>query len=258
MGMLHVGTSGFAYPSWKPEFYPEGLPQKNFLGHYSQRLNSVEINYTFRRLPARSTLENWFSATPRGFQFAVKAHQKITHLLRLKNSSAFMEIFFRAVDPLRSAGRLGPVLFQLPPNLRRDDGLLADFLADLPPECRYTFEFRHESWFHESVYQLLESHGTALCLAESEKLRVPEVITADFVYWRLRMPEYSRGERKAISEKCRELIEVGKDVFLYFKHEETAAGVLWAEELLNTLTPVKAPPGYAPAPAPAKARRHAG
>ena len=115
MSLLYAGTSGFAYPSWKPDFYPQKLAAKDFLKHYATRLNSVEINYTFRQLPRASTLENWVSATPEGFLFACKAHMRITHLLRLRESE-FTELFFRAIDPLRATRRLGPVLFQLPPN----------------------------------------------------------------------------------------------------------------------------------------------
>src|ERR1039457_5917466 len=129
MATLFAGTSGFAYPAWKPVFYPPKLPAKQFLRHYAQRLNAVEINYTFRRLPSAATLANWVDATPAGFVFAVKANMRITHILRLKNAEQFTEVFFHAIDPLRSARRLGPVLFQLPPNLKCDLPLLADYLA---------------------------------------------------------------------------------------------------------------------------------
>ena len=132
MALLFAGTSGFAYPAWKPDFYPQKLASKNFLQHYATRLNAVEINYTFRQLPKSATLENWVSQVPEDFRFACKAHQRITHFNRLKESE-FNELFFRAIDPLRSARRLGPVLFQLPPNFKADAALLAAFLAKLPP-----------------------------------------------------------------------------------------------------------------------------
>jgi uncharacterized protein YecE (DUF72 family) len=172
MPNLYAGTSGFAYPSWKPEFYPEKLPAKKFLSCYSERLNAVEVNYTFRRLPSVSTLENWVSQTRAGFVFPLKAHMRITHIQRLKPSE-FTEVFFRAIDPLRTARRLGPVLFQLPPAMKCDEALLSDFLATLPRDLRYAFEFRHPSWLASPVYELLEKHGAALCLAESEKLVIP-------------------------------------------------------------------------------------
>ena len=146
MPNLYSGTSGFAYPSWKPDFYPEKLASKKFLSYYAERLNAVEINYTFRRLPSASTLENWVKRRRApGFVFPLKAHMRITHIQRLKPSE-FTEVFFRAIDPLRTARRLGPVLFQLPPALKCDEALLADFLATLPRDIRCAFEFRHASW----------------------------------------------------------------------------------------------------------------
>src|SRR5215469_996807 len=169
MARLYSGTSGFAYPSWKPDFYPAKIGQKEFLKHYASRLNSVEINYTFRQLPSASTLEKWVEATPTGFVFACKAHQRITHILRLKESE-FTEVFFKAIDPLRSARRLGPVLFQLAPNFKVDVPLLASFLEKLPPDLKYAFEFRNVSWLTDEVYRLLEKHQVSLCLAESDKL----------------------------------------------------------------------------------------
>ena len=192
----------------------------------------MEVNYTFRRLPSASTLENWVNDTRAGFVFPLKAHMRITHILRLKPSE-FTEVFFRAIDPLRTARRLGPVLFQLGPALKCDEALLGDFLATLPRDIRCAFEFRHASWLTDKVYGLLEKHGVALCLAESEKLTIPKVITSSFVYSRLRMPEYSAEDRKEIAERVQELLDTGRDVYVFFKHEETPAGALYAEELLR-------------------------
>lgn len=233
MSSLYAGTSGFAYPAWKPDFYPAKCPQKDFLKHYAARLNAVEINYTFRQLPSASTLENWMKATPEGFVFALKAHQRITHILRLKESE-FTQIFFRAIDPLRVTHRLGPVLFQLPPNLKADPAILAAFLGNLPPDVRCAFEFRNASWLTPEVYQLLEKRRVALCLAESEKFEVPEVITAPFVYVRLRKPDYTLEDRAEIALRSRRLLESGHDVYTFFKHEETPAGALYAEQLLHS------------------------
>ena len=232
MASLYAGTSGFAYPSWKPDFYPAKLPAKDFLKHYATRLNSVEVNYTFRQLPSASTLENWVKATPDGFLFACKAHMRITHLLRLKESE-FTGVFFKAIDPLRATRRLGPVLFQLPPNFKADVALLAAFLEKLPEDIRYAFEFRNKTWLADDVYRLLEKHGIALCLAESEKFEAPEVITAGFVYVRLRKEDYSPEDRKEISARAGRLLADGRDVFVFFKHEETPAGAIYAEELLG-------------------------
>lgn len=231
-GKLFCGTSGFAYTAWKPEFYPANLPSKRFLEHYAQRLNAVEINYTFRRLPSASTLESWVNATPKHFVFPLKAHMRITHIQRLKPSE-FTDVFFRAIDPLRTAGRLGPVLFQLPPAMKCDTELLEGFLRTLPADLRCAFEFRHASWLADPVYELLAKHGIALCLAESERLVVPEVITADFVYSRLRKPEYTPADREEIGKRVEQIVASGKDAYVFFKHEETPEGVLYAQELLQ-------------------------
>jgi uncharacterized protein YecE (DUF72 family) len=233
MATLYAGTSGFAYPAWKPGFYPAKLPAKQFLHHYAQRLNCVEINYTFRRLPSAATLQNWVEATPPGFVFAVKANQRITHILRLKNAAEATALFLKMIDPLRSARRLGPILFQLPPQLQCDEGLLRDFLELLPADLRYAFEFRHTSWLAEPVYEQLRRRNIALCLAESEKLEVPKVITADFVYYRLRKPDYTEADVDAIAAGARELLASGRDLYLMFKHEETPEGALNAERLLR-------------------------
>src|SRR5262249_29666422 len=177
MGRVYAGTSGFAYASWKPDFYPAKLPAKDFLKHYATRLNAVEINYTFRQLPKGSTLENWVAATPDGFSFACKAHMRITHIQRL-NGFEFTELFFKAIDPLRATRRLGPVLFQLPPNFKAEIETLKAFLEKLPKDIRCAFEFRNKTWLVDEVYRLLEKHGIGLCLAESEKFEVPEVMTS--------------------------------------------------------------------------------
>jgi uncharacterized protein YecE (DUF72 family) len=233
MATLFAGTSGFAYPAWKPAFYPAKLPAKEFLAFYSGRLNCVEINYTFRRLPAAATLEAWVGATRPGFVFAVKAHMRITHMLRLKNAEQATEVFLKAIDPLRTARRLGPVLFQLPPNMKCDVAALRDYLALLPNGMRYAFEFRHESWLTEVVYGELRQRNVALCLAESEKLEIPEVVTADFVYYRLRKPDYSEADVDAIAARAKELLAAGRDLYVMFKHEETPEGALNAELLMK-------------------------
>jgi len=232
---IFAGTSGWAYAGWKPDFYPPKLPSKSFLSHYATRLNTVEVNYSFRRLVAPSTFENWTAATPADFRFAVKAHQKITHILRLKNAEEMVRAFMSSVGPLHQAGKLGPILFQLPPNLKAGVELLNEFLSQLPRTPRYTFEFRHESWFADPVYDLLRKYNVALCVAESEDRTVPDETTADFSYYRFRQPEYSAEQRRELTRKLTAKIAEGKDVFAYFKHEETPQGALYAEELLREL-----------------------
>jgi uncharacterized protein YecE (DUF72 family) len=230
---IYAGTSGFAYPAWKPAFYPKNVASKSFLNYYATRLNAVEVNYTYRQLPKASTLEGWVNATPAGFLFAPKAHMKLTHILRLKNAGEFTEVFFRAIDPLRTSRRLGPVLFQLPPNLKCDLPLLADYLTLLPTDLRFAFEFRHESWLGDSVYELLSKHGVCLCLAESDKLEVPIVFTAGFAYFRLRKGDYPPEERERIAAQTRELSDAGRDVYVFFKHEDDPQGALYAEDLIR-------------------------
>lgn len=234
MPHLYAGASGFAYPAWKPDFYPKNVPQARFLEHYATRLNSVEINYTFRRSASESTLRKWSDQTPQGFRFSVKAHQRITHFARLKAEAAEPTGFFlRSMEPLRAAGRLGAVLFQLPPNMKLDLERLGAFLKLLPADIRATFEFRHESWFEEATFDLLRQHNASLCQAESDELTVPDVVTADFVYMRLRKTEYDEADRIAIRGKVEAYLGAGRDVFLYFKHEDTPEGALYAEELLR-------------------------
>ena len=234
MATLYAGTSGFAYPAWKPGFYPAKLAAKLFLKHYAERLNCVEINYTFRRLPSATTLQSWVEATPAGFVFAVKANMRITHILRLKNAAEATELFLKMIDPLRTARRLGPILFQLPPALKCDVALLQNYLDLLPSDLRYAFEFRHASWLMEPVYDALRRRNVSLCVAESERLEVPEVITADFVYFRLRKPEYTPEDVARIAARAKELLAGGRDLYLMFKHEETPDGALNAELLLKS------------------------
>jgi len=151
MPQLYAGTSGWAYPSWKLDFYPEKLAQKKFLSYYATQLNTVEVNFTFRQLVKESTIQNWIEDTPAHFRFGVKAHQVITHIKRLKGTEDFVPRFLATIAPLASAGKLGPVLFQLPPNLKADASLLKDFLQVLPRAVPNAFEFRHPSWFCDST-----------------------------------------------------------------------------------------------------------
>src|SRR5690348_15148712 len=232
--MLFAGTSGWAYPSWKPDFYPAKLPSAKFLNHYASRLNTVEVNYTFRRFPTEKLLRGWIENTPAALQFAIKANQKITHVARLHDVAEFTSDFLRALQPLDEGKRLGPVLFQLPPFLKCDVVLLKDFLSLLPRSLRTAFEFRHLSWFSEDVYAALREANAALCNAESEKLETPDVQTANFAYLRLRKAEYSAKERAALQERIATLSEKG-DVYVYFKHEDTPEGAVHAESLLSAM-----------------------
>ena len=233
--MLYAGTSGWAYAGWKPAFYPAKTPSNKFLEVYATRLNSVEVNYTFRRYPSEKLLSGWIAATPAGFRFSVKANQLITHIKRLRDAREVTQRFLSSLQLLLEADKLGVVLFQLPPFLKADTVLLSDFLALLPSAVRSTFEFRHVSWFTEEVFTLLRQANAALCLAESEKLVVPDVSTAGFVYYRLRQPEYSAAERKQLADRIGAQLAGQRDAFVYFKHEETPEGALYAEELMTLM-----------------------
>lgn len=234
MPQLFSGTSGWAYPSWKPDFYPAKLAQKKFLNCYATQLNTVEVNFTFRQLVKESTMQNWIQETPSSFRFGVKAHQVITHIKRLKGVEDFVPRFLATIAPLASAGKLGPVLFQLPPNLKADLPLLRDFLAVLPRTLPAAFEFRHESWFGEPTWEALRSCAVALCVAETEERTTPNMVTGAFAYYRFRKPTYTDDERRAMVTRIQEHLDSGRDVFAYFKHEETPQGALYAVDLLRS------------------------
>jgi uncharacterized protein YecE (DUF72 family) len=233
---LYCGTSGFAYASWKPDFYPEKLPSANFIAYYSTRLNAVEVNYTYRRIAQPSTFEKWIAATPDGFVFLPKAHMKITHSLKLKDAEEFTRVFLESLEPLRAAHRLGPILFQLPPSFKADVETLREFIALLPHSVQTAFEFRNASWFDEATYHVLRGANVALCMAENENLETPHVVTADFVYLRLRKPDYTESELGSIAYRVQQYRANAYPTYAIFKHEETPAGALNAEKLLNAQT----------------------
>ncbi len=190
------------------------------------------MNFTFRQLVKESTLQNWLSETPPAFRFTIKAHQVITHIKRLKATEDFVPRFLATIEPLASAGKLGSVLFQLPPNLKVDHELLRAFLNSLPKRLPSAFEFRNTSWFGEETYDALKEHNAALCVAETEEMTTPEIVTAGFIYYRFRKPNYPPDERKAMVERIEQHLAAGRDVFAYFKHEETPEGAMYARELL--------------------------
>jgi uncharacterized protein YecE (DUF72 family) len=238
MSQLYVGTSGWAYPSWKPGFYPPKLAQARFLQFYSTQLNAVEVNFTFRQLLKETTAQKWINETPASFRFSVKAHQVITHIKRLKKTEDFIPRFLSTIEPLARAEKLGPLLFQLPPNMKMDLAVLEEFLTVLPRAVPSAFEFRHPSWFSDEVFDLLKKNNRALCIAESEERNTPDVITADFAYYRYRKPSYTPDERKAMTARIREHLAADRNVFAYFKHEETPEGAQYAVEILKEITAV--------------------
>jgi uncharacterized protein YecE (DUF72 family) len=226
-GSLYAGTAGFAFKEWKGSFYPEDLPDKKMLGFYSQKLGTVEINYTFRRVPSEQALRNWKEQAAEGFRFALKAPQRITHFKRLQDANEDVNEFVRLASLLDD--RLGTILFQLPPTLRYDRSILEPFLASLPAAVRYAMEFRHESWKDQEPVELLAAHGVAYCGADTEEkpLEQPPV-TAAHAYLRLRRTEYGEQEIRVWGAKIRGLLEKGIDVFCYFKHEGGGVGPAYA------------------------------
>jgi uncharacterized protein YecE (DUF72 family) len=239
MCMIWVGTSGFQYSEWKGTFYPETLSTAKMLPYYAARFSTTEINYSFYRIPSEKTLTNWFAATPSQFRFVMKAPQEITHVRKLRDCEEVLKRFLGVLKCL--GGKLGPVLFQLPPFLRGDLELLKDFLAMLPATLQSAFEFRHESWLNEKTFAMLQSKNAALCIADTEKGTAPIVATADFGYFRLRNPAYTKADiarwAKVIGKQQGPL----KDTYVYFKHEDSGVGPKFARQLLDDLGIAKPP-----------------
>ena len=221
-----IGTSGYSYKPWKGSFYPEDLPEAEMLRFYATRFTTVEINNTFYRMPTRSVVERWAEETPEGFSFVLKAPQRITHQGRLKGTDA-LDYFFETASAM--GGKLGPVLFQLPPNFKKDLDRLRSFLAALPGGRRTAFEFRHESWFDDETYSCLRSAGAALCIADAEDLTVPFVSTAPWGYLRLRRKNYNSAALARWAEKIR--AAGWRDAVVYFKHEDKGRAPRLAEKL---------------------------
>jgi uncharacterized protein YecE (DUF72 family) len=228
-----IGTSGFQYAEWKGTFYPEDLPANKMLPFYAERFSTTEINYTFHRIPAAKTIDNWKQLTPDNFRFALKAPQKITHWSKLRDCVDTLRYFYDVVSGLGE--KLGPVLFQLPPNFRKDTFVLGDFVNGLPGGIRAAFEFRHESWFDDEIFDTLKAREAALCIADTEKLETPKVATANYGYLRLRREDYARTDVEHWTEFVREQESGWNDVFIYFKHEEAGIGPKLARQMMELL-----------------------
>ncbi len=226
---IRVGTSGYNYPEWKGTFYPADLPTSKMLAYYVERFPTVEINATFYRMPTAKTLAAWRDAAPEGFTFVLKTPQRITHMARLRAVDEPLEYFCRTARTL--GARLGPLLFQLPPNFKKAADRLGDVLAKLPPDLRAAFEFRHASWFDEEVYGLLRARNAALCIAETEAGATPAVATADWGYLRLRAVEYGDDDLARWIATIRGLGAAWRDAFVFCKHEEAGTGPALAGRL---------------------------
>jgi len=236
---LFAGTSGWAYPSWKPGFYPKDVRAKDFLAYYASQLNSVEVNYTFRLLPKAEQLEGWMAAVPKTFRFTFKAPQSITHFKRLRDCEDAVLAFLDAIEPVRKAKQLGVLLFQLPPNFKADNDRLAAFLklrAFKRDGLRLSFEFRHESWLTDANFDLMRSQDAALCVADGDELQVPDITTASFRSYRMRKSGgYTDSEIEEAAGRLSKIVPAG-DTFVYLRHEEQPAGPLSAVHLLQSFS----------------------
>jgi uncharacterized protein YecE (DUF72 family) len=230
---IWVGTSGYNYPEWRGSFYPEKFSAAKMLPYYAERLDTVEINYTFYRTPNAKIMEGWAGAVPERFKFTLKAPKRITHIARLKDCAGPLQYFVGTAAAL--GPKLGVLFFQLPPYMKKDLAVLDEFLDALPSGAQASFEFRHRSWLSDEVYGRLKAKKLALCVADSEKLSTPVEITADYAYFRLRDEGYTPRDIAHWAHTIREKTAACRDVFVYFKHEESGKGPEFARLLLEAL-----------------------
>ena len=228
-----VGTSGYNYPEWKGSFYPEKMPAAKMLAYYAAAFSTVEINYTFYRMPNTKTLARWDADTPAGFRLTLKAPKRITHVARLRDCADPLQYFLRTAATL--GPKLGAILFQLPPYFRRDLAVLDEFLALLPQDSCAAFEFRHASWMEAEVFARLRARNLALCIADSEKFSTPVEITASYAYFRLRDEGYTPEDLRRWAGVIRANAAGCSEVFVYFKHEEAGKGPQFARLMLEAL-----------------------
>jgi uncharacterized protein YecE (DUF72 family) len=219
---LLVGTSGYNFPEWKGSFYPPKLPAAKWLEYYATQLGTVEINYTFHRMPSGKTVTGWDAATPAAFTFVLKAPQRITHFSRLRNIDDSLRFFLETAR--RLGPKLGPILFQLPPNFKKDVALLGDLLTQFPADLRCAWEFRHASWFADDAYEVLRTGNAALCVADTAEATTPLESTADFGYVRLRDEGYKKKDLEDWVAKVQALGRAWTDAFVFFKHEAKGVG----------------------------------
>jgi uncharacterized protein YecE (DUF72 family) len=235
MAHIFIGLSGYSYKPWQGpgRFYPEGLKSSEFLRYYATRYRTVELDGVWYRLPTEQTVRSWIEQTPPTFFFAPKAHRQITHMSRLKPEALpFVQLMLDRLAPLAESGRLGPILLQLPSNLRRDDARLADFLEKLPPGFRWAVEFRHDSWRVDEVGALLTRHGVAWAAADTDERPAERRDTVGFCYVRLRRSAYDETALTGWAERLKKEAQAGKECFVYFKHEDEGSPWMWADRLL--------------------------
>jgi len=227
---LFAGASGYSFKEWKGVFYPDDIKAEDMLPFYSGRLPTVEINNTFYRMPKTSVIENWAAATPDDFRFSIKASQRITHMSRLRAETAAEPVGYLYKNLAALRAKRGPVLFQLPPNMKKDLARLTGFLSLLPADHNATFEFRNDTWFDDEVYATLKNAGAALCLSEREDSAPPPLVeTAPWGYVRLRLETYTDADLKEWARTLR--ASSWREIYVYFMHEATAPG--YAQKLMK-------------------------
>ncbi len=234
-----IGTSGYNYPEWRGSFYPEKFPTNKMLAYYAERFDTVEVNYTFYRMPTEKLLDGWAQGTPDGFSFTLKAPRRITHDSKLRDCEDLTQSFVRIAGTLGS--KLGVLLFQLPPNFKRNDAVFTGFLDTLPRGTRAAFEFRHDSWHDDAIFAALRARNLALCVADSEKMSTPAIATADYTYFRLRDEGYQPADITRWGAQIGAL-DGARDAFVYFKHEEQGKGPEFAKLLMASLGTGKGTP----------------
>lgn len=229
---VFVGTSGYNYPEWRGSFYPEKFSTDKMLPYYAERFRTVEINYTFYRIPNEKLLTNWAAATPGSFSFTLKAPRRITHDAKLQRCEDLLQTFCRTARIL--GPKLATLLFQLPPTFKKNADVLRGFVEGIPDGTRAAFEFRHASWLDAEVYDILRARNLALCIADSEKMSTPVEITADYAYFRLRDEGYQDSDIERWAQTIRSLPRAGT-AFVYFKHEEQGLGPEFARRFIQAL-----------------------
>jgi uncharacterized protein YecE (DUF72 family) len=226
-----VGTSGYNYPEWRGSFYPEKFSTDKMLAFYAERFKTVEINYTFYRMPTEKLLAGWAAGTPDGFSFTLKAPRRITHDAKLQRCEDLVQAFCRTARTL--GPKLAVLLFQLPPTFKKDAAALRGVLDLLPDGTRAAFEFRHTSWHDADIFDALRARNIALCVADSEKMSTPIEVTADYAYFRLRDEGYQQADIERWATAVGGLTV--SDAFVYFKHEEQGLGPDFARRFLGAL-----------------------
>jgi uncharacterized protein YecE (DUF72 family) len=234
--MVLIGTSGYNYPEWKGSFYPADLPAAKMLAYYAARFATVEINYTFYRMPTPALVSGWCAQVPEEFRFTLKAPRRITHDKRLRPAEVADSLRAFVTAAAELGPRAGALLFQLPPTFKKDTGVLTEFLALLPPRAVAAFEFRHESWLSDDVYTCLSDRQAALCIADSETRSTPVLTTAGHAYLRLRDEGYGESDIERWAGVAADLATRCQDVFVYFKHEDEGKGAQFGQQMQAALT----------------------